>query len=77
MSAKLYKAVAARQLIVARKAGVTGEVTIRFRNKDIKSIRLSSSNSVDVFKTRHDLKAEDVMTSNLVELIARNFITIL
>lgn len=77
MTAKLYKQVAARNLVVSRRAGVTGEVCIKFRNPNIKSITLSSNQPLNVFANNKNLTADDVLTSNIVELIVGGFLSII
>lgn len=77
MTAKLYKQVAARNLVVSRRAGVTGEVCIKFRNPSIKSITLSSNQPLNVFANNKNLTADDVLTSNIVELIVGGFLSII
>ena len=76
MTAKLFKQVAARNLVVSRKAGVTGEVCIKFRNPNIKSIMLNTNQPLDVFANNKKLTSEDVLTSNIVELLVNSFLTI-
>jgi hypothetical protein len=76
MTAKLYKQVAARNLVISRRAGVTGEVCIKFRNPNIKSITLSTNQPLDVFANNKKLTSEDVLTSNMVDLIVNGFLTI-
>jgi hypothetical protein len=77
MSAKLYKCVAARRLVIARKAGITGEVAVRFKNVEIKPILISSNQPIDLFGNFKNIKQDDILNSNILELIAQGMITII
>lgn len=77
MSAKLYKCVAARRLVIARKAGVTGEVAVRFKNVGLKPIILNSNQPLDIFGSFKSVTPDDVLNSNIVDLIASGMITII
>jgi hypothetical protein len=76
MSAKLYKCVAAKKLVIARRAGVTGEVALRFKNPNIKQVIINSNQPIDLFTNFKNVSQDDVLNSNMLELIASGVLTI-
>jgi hypothetical protein len=73
MSAKLEKALAAKQVLIRKKT--TGEVVVRFKNKDIKNVILSNRTVLDLLSKR-GVTPEAVRQSNLKELIKRNHVEV-
>lgn len=71
MSAKLEKALAAKKVLVRKRGTISGEVTIIFRNKEIKNVLLSHKGIVDLLSKR-GVTTEAIRNSNLKELIKKS-----
>ena len=74
MSAKLEKALAAKQVLVRKL--VSGEVVVHFTSPDIKDIILSHNGAIDILSKR-GVTSDAVRSSNLVELIAKKYVEVL
>ena len=75
MSAKLAKALAMKQVLVRKL--ITGEVTVTFKNKDIKNVILSHRGVIDLLSKR-GVTVEAIRShSNIKDLLKKRYLEVL
>lgn len=74
MSMKLEQALATKKVLV--KKIVSGEVTIHFKDSNVKDIVISHDGIIDLLSKR-GVNSEAIRNSNVRDLISRNIIKIL
>jgi hypothetical protein len=73
MSAKLVEAMGAGKIVVQRKANISGEVVVQFKDPDLGDIRVTSAQPVEL--TKH-VEAKLFKRSNLKRLVQRGFLRV-
>jgi hypothetical protein len=74
MSAKLVESIGAGKIVVQRKANISGEVVVQFKDPDLSDIRVTSSRPVELTKK---VEAKLFKRSNLKRLVQRGFLSVL